>query len=106
MTTPKLNCAASWRDIEHAIDYFYEKYGCDAKTKEKHSRIYAYGVSQGAMLLALYLGRAGKKTSDILDGASVFSSVWNADVGGPWFINNWNGFYNKVIGLNLNKNIK
>lgn len=58
------------------------------------------------MLLTLYLGRAGKKTSEILDGASVFANVWDADEGGPWFINNWNGFYNKVIGLNLNKNIK
>ena len=62
-TTPKLNCGASWRDIEYAFDYFYEKYGLDAKTKEKRTRIYAYGVSLGALLLTLYLGRAGKKTT-------------------------------------------
>ena len=45
MTTPKLNCAASWKDVDFAIDYFYKKYGCDAKTNEKKTRIYAYGVS-------------------------------------------------------------
>ena len=105
-TSPKLNCAASWRDIEAAFDYFYEKYGLDPKTKEKRTRIYAYGVSLGALLLYLYLGRAGEKTSKILDGASIFSNVWNTSRSNPRFLARTYGLYNWLLGINLNNLIR
>ena len=57
----------------------------------------------GALLLTLYLGRAGKKTSQILDGATVFSNVWNTDRCNPRFVSRNFGLYNWVLGINLNK---
>ena len=56
--------------------------------------------------MSLYLGRAGKKTSEILDGAAVFSNVWNYSRSIPRFSSNFFGFYNYLIGINLNNNIK
>ena len=82
------------------------KYVRDPVTKEKRTRLYAYGVSLGAMALTMFLGRAGKRASEVLDGVVVYSNVWNTSTYNPAFVARFYGFYNYVIGMNNTANIK
>ena len=63
ITTPKLSYSGSWEDAQTAIEYIDNKYVRDPRTKAKRTRLYAYGVSLGAQILGMYLGKAGKKAN-------------------------------------------
>ena len=96
----------SYPDIEFAVNYVSKKYVRDPLTNEKRTRLYAYGVSLGAVHLGLYLGRAGKRASEVLDGACLYSGVWNARRANPAFVARLGGVYNYLLGMNNTMNIK
>jgi len=95
-----------WEDIDFAINYVNERYVRDPKTKAKRTRLYAYGVSLGGQVLLMYLGKVGKRASDALDGATVFSAIWEVRKSNKWFLASCNGFYNWLIGKSVSASIK
>lgn len=106
ITTPKLSYSGSWRDAQTAIEFIKEKYVQDPKTKQKRTRLYAFGVSLGAQILGMYLGKAGERAAENLDAALMFATPWSIKKGHKFFYENFYGLYQKVIGLNLNNTIK
>ena len=78
----------------------------DPKTGKARTRLYAYGVSLGANILGLYLGRGSEHAKKCLDGVCLFSTPWSTKDGSSFFYSNFYGLYQKIIGLNLNSLIK
>ena len=96
-----------WEDIEYALNYVNKNYVRDpANGSIKRTRLYAYGVSLGGQVLLMYLGKAGKKASEILDGAMVFSAIWETRKSNKWFVANLGGFYDWLIGKSVAMSIK
>ena len=106
VTTPKLSYFGMWEDIEFGLNYVSKKYVCDPKTKEKRTRMYSFGVSLGGQVLLMYLGKAGKKACELLDGALVFSAIWETRNSSKWFVKNLGGFYDWLIGKTVTMGIK
>ena len=106
ITTPKLSYFGMWEDIEYAMKYVNKKYVRDPKTSEKRTRMYSYGVSLGGQVLLMYLGKVGKKAKEVLDGAAVFSAIWETKTSNDWFGKNAYGFWNWIVGMSLNSAIK
>ena len=88
------------------MKYISDKYVRDPETNEKRTRLYAYGVSLGAIMLSLYLGKAGKRANEVIDGSVIFSSVWNMSTGMPVFYKTAFGFWTYMLGKNHTGNIK
>ena len=100
-----------WQDIEYALDYVHKNYVLDPaavnhSSSIKRTRLYAYGVSLGGQVLLMYLGKAGKKASEVLDGAMVFSAIWETRKSNKWFIANLGGLYDFLIGKSVAMSIK
>ena len=85
LTSPKLNHSGCWKDLECTIDFLHKKYVLSAKTGEKRRRFYCFGASLGAIVLGNYLGRAGPKTKEVLDGAVLYGTLWNSSKGCEFF---------------------
>lgn len=77
ITTPKLSYFGMWQDVEFAVNHVSERYVKDPKTGARRTRLYTFGVSLGGQVLLLYLGKAGKRASEVLDGATIFSAIWS-----------------------------
>jgi len=60
----------------------------------------------GAQILGLYLGKAGEKALDYLDGAALYACPWSTEKGSRYFYENCFGIFQWVIGMNLNRTIK
>ena len=85
LTSPKLNHSGCWKDLEFALDWVNKKYVINAKTGEKRRRFFCFGASLGAIVLGNYLGRAGPKTKEVLDGAVLYGTLWNSSKGWEYF---------------------
>ena len=88
ITSAKLNCAYCWADGEFALDYVFKKYiQGPGKDGQKRTRFYSYGVSLGAQILGLYLGKKPEKAAQVLDGAALYATPWSTTTrkGGPDF---------------------
>ena len=57
-------------------------------------------------MLSLYLGKAGKRANEVIDGSVIFSSVWNMSTGMPVFYKTAFGFWTYMLGKNHTGNIK
>ena len=66
---------------------------CDPNTNIKRTRLYCFGTSLGANILGVYLGKAGKKASVMLDGAAVYATPWSIQKGHHFFYTNFYGIY-------------
>ena len=106
ITTPKLSHSGCWKDAQFAYEHVHKNYVLDSKTGKKRTRLYGFGVSLGSNILALYVGMAGKKATEILDGVALFSTPWSTFKGHKFFYNNNFGIWQKIIGLFLNATIK
>ena len=93
MTSGKLSYSGSWEDAEFALEYVNNRYLVDPKTGKKRTRLYAYGVSLGAQILGLYLGKAGKKACSVVDAALMYATAWNYEHGHKYFYTNGFGLY-------------
>lgn len=102
ITTPKLSYFGMWKDIDFVMNHVDTNYVRDSVTKEKLTRLYSYGVSLGGQVLLMYLGKAGKRAKEVLDGASVFSAIWHTKTNSHWFKTHAFGFYNFLVGMTLN----
>lgn len=102
ITSGKLSYSGSWQDCKAMIDYVHAKY----VRVERQERLYAYGCSLGANILALYMIREGTRARQKLDGAFLYGTPWSAAKGAEFLYNNAFGVYQKVIGLALNEDIR
>ena len=68
--------------------------------------MYTYGVSLGANVLGLYLGKAGEKAKEFIDAAMFYATPWSTKTGYRYFYENYYGLFNKVVGLNFNKKLR
>ena len=93
ITTPILSYSGSWKDAGFAIEYVNKKYVCDPKTNVKRTRLYAFGTSLGAIILGMYLGKSGKKASEVLDAAVIYGVPWSISKGYKFFYENFYGLY-------------
>ena len=91
ITTPKLSYSGCWTDAQFVYEHVYNNYVLDSKTGKKKTRLYGYGVSLGANILGLYLGKAGKKAGAIMDGAALFSTPWSTYKGHRVFFDSYLG---------------
>ena len=57
ITSGKISYSGAWQDCKAVLEYVRSKYVCE----EKRERMYAYGCSLGAQILALYMIKEGKK---------------------------------------------
>lgn len=105
LTTSKLSHAGCWTDIREILQYVDKKYVRDSKTGRRRTRVYVYGCSLGAQILGLYLGRAGKEANDLIDAAILFSTPWSTERGNKFFAENFGGWFNYAVGINLNKKL-
>lgn len=103
ITTPKLSYCGCWQDVQTCVEYVVKKYVCDPKTGKRNTRVYAYGVSLGANVLGLYLGKVGEKAKEYLDAALFYATPWSTKTGYRYFYENCWGLFNYFVGLNLNK---
>ena len=106
ITTPKLSHSGCWEDAQTCIEYVVKKYVRDPKTQKARTRVYCYGVSLGANILALYLGHAGDKAKQYLDAALLYGCPWSTKYGYRFFFDNFYGLWQKIVGLALNNEIK
>lgn len=88
------------------MNHVDKNYVRDPVTNLKRTRMYSYGVSLGGQVLLMYLGKTGKKVKDVLDGAAVFSAIWETKTSNHWFKTHSLGFYNWIVGMTLTQNIK
>ena len=102
ITSGKLNYSGAWQDCKAILEYVHSKYVSD----EKCERLYAYGISLGANILALYMVKEGANASKTIDGAALYGTPWSAKKGGDYFFNHTFGLYNKVFGLHVNETIR
>ena len=85
LTSPKINHTGCWKDLDFALDFVYKKYVVNSETGEKRRHFYCFGVSLGAIVLGNYLGKAGSKTKEVLDGAVLYATLWNSSKGWRYF---------------------
>ena len=102
ITSGKLSYSGCWQDCKTIIDYVHSKY----VSVERRERMYAYGCSMGAQILALYMIKMGKKACEKLDGALIYGTPWSTSRGAEFFYKNALGLYQKAIGINLSENIR
>ena len=76
-----------------ALEHIQKRYILDPKTGKKRTRVYAYGVSLGAQILGLYLGKSGKKACDYIDGVVLYATAWSIEKGHKFFYENFYGLY-------------
>lgn len=94
ITSGKLSYSGCWEDVECCLEYIAKQYNVrDEKTGKRKTRVYAFGASLGAQILALYMGKAGKKASDVLDGAVLYANAWSIRTGSKFFYENFFGLY-------------
>lgn len=105
ITSPKLGYGGNWKDVQVAIEYVHRRYIIDPKTQKPRTRLYAYGVSLGALILGLYLGRVGEEAKNFLDGALLYSTPWCTRYSNPYFKASYYGLYNKILGIGLGNKI-
>lgn len=106
VTSPKLNYAGSWDDLKVVVEHVHNKYILDKQTGQKKTRMYAFGCSLGAIILALYMAFEGDRATKYLDGAVLYATPWNTRDGFDFFCNNFYGLYSWAIGVNLNRDIR
>jgi len=99
LTSPKLYCGASWKDVQEPIEYIYEKH-VKGKTG-KH--LFGYGVSLGANILTLYMEETGEKCP--LKAAVLYANPYDADKNYPYFVRSCYGLYNYVFAFKLRENV-
>ena len=104
--SPKLNYAGSWDDLKVVVEHVHNKYILDKQTGQKKTRMYAFGCSLGAIILALYMALEGDRATRYLDGAVLYATPWNTRDGFDFFCNNFYGLYSWAIGVNLNRDIR
>lgn len=63
-------------------------------------------MSLGAQIFGLYLGKEGKKASQMVDGATFFGTPWSTRRSFNFFMTNLGGFPQYVVGMAFNTNIK
>ena len=80
ITSDKLSYSGAWQDCKAILEYARNKY----VSNEKNERIYAYGCSLGANILALYLIREGINANKVIDGAVLYGTPWSAAKGGAY----------------------
>ena len=82
-------------DTNDVIQYVHDKYIIDPKTGKKQQKLLAYGVSLGAIFLAIYLIKYGKNVP--LDAAVLYGAIWHTIEDLDYFNNNFYGFYNRGL---------
>lgn len=86
--------------MTEVVDYVYHKYVRDRETGKKRTRMYAYGTSMGACTLGLHLANQGHDAR--LDGACLYSGIYDMKGGYDFFFKNCFGLYSMAIGNFLN----
>lgn len=89
ITSGKLSYSGCWQDCKAIIEYVHSKY----VSVERRERMYAYGCSMGAQILALYMIKEGKKACEKLDGALMYGTPWSTAKGADFFYKNALGLY-------------
>lgn len=56
-------------------------------------------------MVGLYLGKAGEKAKDFLDGVALYATPWDTEKGNKYFVENMGGWYHYIFGMNLNRKI-
>ena len=56
-------------------------------------------------MVGLYLGKAGEKAKDLLDGVALYATPWSAIKGSKYFVEIMGGWYNYIFGMNLTRHI-
>ena len=102
ITSGKLSYSGAWEDCKAIVEYAHRRY----VSTEKSERMYAYGCSLGAQILALYMIKEGRNACRFLDGAVLYGTPWSTSKGADFFYKNAFGLYQKAIGLNLSENIR
>lgn len=102
ITSGKLSYSGAWEDCKAIVEYVHNRY----VSTDKNERMYAYGCSLGAQILANYLTKEGKKACRVLDGVALYGTPWSTSKGSEFFYKNCFGLYQKAIGLNLCENIR
>ena len=92
ITSGKLSYSACWQDLEEIFQVIDRKY-CRDERGNKRVRVYTYGISLGANILALYLGKVGEKACDFIDAAALYATPWSILKGHRWFFDNFFGLY-------------
>ena len=87
------------------LEYIDKSHVRDESGK-KRVRVYIYGISLGANILGLYLGKVGAKACDMIDAAALYATPWSILKGHRFFFDNFFGLYQWVIGVNLNNIIR
>ena len=106
ITSPKIHYSGRWDDLKCIVEYVQSKYVIDPNTGQKKASLYAFGCSQGALMLGLYAGYDAEKASKILDGMVLYATPWNTRDGWKSFRENFFGIYSWVIGMTLSKNLR
>ena len=108
ITSGKLSYSGCWQDIESCLNYIAKQYNTvqDERSGKRRTRVYAFGASLGAQILALYLGKAGKQATEVLDGAVLYANAWSIRKGSQFFYENFFGLYQWAIGMNFNSDVK
>ena len=105
LTSGKLSFIGCWKDWKFMLEYTINKYNRDRNGK-KRVKVFAYGISLGANVLSLYLGKVGKDALNYIDCAALYASPWSLYHGHRVFWENYKGYSNYVIGHKLNADIK
>ena len=82
-------------DTNEIIQYIHDKYIVDPKTGKKQQKLLAYGVSLGAIFLAIYLINYGKNVP--IDGAVLYGACWHTVEDLDYFNHNFCGLYNRGL---------
>ena len=102
ITSSKLSYSGAWRDCKAIVEHVHGKY----VSSEKRERMYAYGCSLGAQILALYMIKEGKRACQVIDGAVLYGTPWSTSKGADFFYKNAFGLYQKAIGIKLSEDIR
>ena len=103
MTSPKLYWLNTWEDVQEPIDYIYEQYAIDESGRRVRN-MFAYSVSLGGSMVALYLSKVGNKTP--LNGAVLYVIPFNLRDNVGFFRKNFFKFYDFMMGFNYHLILK
>ena len=103
MTSPKLYWLNTWGDVQEPLDYIYEQYAIDESGKRVRN-MFAYSVSLGGSMVALYLAKVGNKTP--LNGAVLYVIPFNLRDNVGFFRKNFFRFYDFMMGFNYHLILK
>ena len=97
MTSRKIYWMPNWEDLKEPIDYIHRKYCSSREYDARH--LYAYSVSLGSTILALYLVNEGDKCP--LKGVVQYGVPHHIKSNVSFFKNNMHSFYDVVMGFNF-----